>query len=612
MDITDFIFGQREDSLVVGNYDAYRAHATRKLHKLRKKLGLTTPKGRKYTAKSPITAENVGSNVAYVHILLLSSERAWAEAMHMKNTHSADPSAKGIVGSARRHIISRLNKATGYAKELVQVLQDQPTSGATDFDLLEARAYLASLAGALALEQRKWEQCLQSYSIARVVYAALGQQAKKDAFRDLLAGTVDPSLRYAAYQLKLPRSKPIPSLAISYFPSDAQTRAEVEKVDASCLTEDAAGTRRTAEGEVQQLPQTITWRSRTVGLEDATISQALASAAAAESRLASWLADTSGSAASSKDKAAAYDNVMIASQDAVDATKTAIDDLASEGVDPSDKRMQSLQITRTAVNYGLVGWRIGRNRVLCGDQDGVSFEMDQAKAPKSKKPSAKSEESKGRTFARLREKVVLYDSTLQSIDVILELPGVAADSAFVQELGAKRSYFRALRCLAVGRTHAILGKSKNALALFSQALTLTTESAGRLSSSMDVEGPPRLDVSPQQIHTLETTLRALVAQFRGVVTLENLSTEEQSKAAVQRPMVERMHEYPGDELDLHKLVPYPPQLQPMPVKPLFLDVAWNYIDYPREGSTAAQPAASEETGTEEKKGGRRGWFGFGR
>lgn len=66
MDITDFIFGQREDSLLVGNYDAYRAHATRKLHKLRKKLGLTTPKGRKYTAKSPITAENVASNVAYV------------------------------------------------------------------------------------------------------------------------------------------------------------------------------------------------------------------------------------------------------------------------------------------------------------------------------------------------------------------------------------------------------------------------------------------------------------------------------------------------------------------------------------------------------------------
>ena len=35
MDITDFIFSQREDVLLVGDYNAYRAHATRKLHKLR-------------------------------------------------------------------------------------------------------------------------------------------------------------------------------------------------------------------------------------------------------------------------------------------------------------------------------------------------------------------------------------------------------------------------------------------------------------------------------------------------------------------------------------------------------------------------------------------------
>lgn len=66
MEITDFIFKEREDLLLVGDYNAYRAHATRRLHKLRKKLGQATPKGRKYTAKPAVTAENVGANVAYV------------------------------------------------------------------------------------------------------------------------------------------------------------------------------------------------------------------------------------------------------------------------------------------------------------------------------------------------------------------------------------------------------------------------------------------------------------------------------------------------------------------------------------------------------------------
>lgn len=365
--------------------------------------------------------------------------------MHMKSTHSADPSAKGISGSARRHIISRLNKAAGYANQLAVLLEDKRSSGATDTDILEARAYLSSLIGASCLEKRSWEQCVRNYSISRVIYAALGQAARKDALRDLLSGNIDPSLRYAAYQMKLPRSKPIPSLAIEYFPGDANIRSEVEKADPNCLKEDAAGTRRTADGDVQQLPESITWRSHTVAIEDAVISQALAAASAEESRLAAWLNAPEGSSASAKDKAAAYDNVIIASQDAVDATKTAIDDLAGEGVDPSDKRMQSLQITRTTVNYALVGWRIGRNRVLCGENDGIIFEPSRMQSSKNKKATSEYDESSGKKLTWLRERVVLYDSTLQSIEFILDLPGIAADTGFVRELEAKRNYFRALR-----------------------------------------------------------------------------------------------------------------------------------------------------------------------
>lgn len=66
MDITDYIFARREEVLVAGDYNGYRAHTTRKLHNIRKKLGQTTPKGRKYTSKPPISAEDVGQNVAYV------------------------------------------------------------------------------------------------------------------------------------------------------------------------------------------------------------------------------------------------------------------------------------------------------------------------------------------------------------------------------------------------------------------------------------------------------------------------------------------------------------------------------------------------------------------
>lgn len=75
MEITDFIFKEREEVLLAGDYNAYRAHTTRKLHKLRKKLGQTTPKGRKYTAKAPVSAEDVSNNVAYVLCYILRRAR---------------------------------------------------------------------------------------------------------------------------------------------------------------------------------------------------------------------------------------------------------------------------------------------------------------------------------------------------------------------------------------------------------------------------------------------------------------------------------------------------------------------------------------------------------
>ena len=62
MNITEFIFSNREEILSVGDYNAYHAHATRRLHKQRKKLGQTIPKGRKYTAKAPVTAEEVSTD----------------------------------------------------------------------------------------------------------------------------------------------------------------------------------------------------------------------------------------------------------------------------------------------------------------------------------------------------------------------------------------------------------------------------------------------------------------------------------------------------------------------------------------------------------------------
>ncbi|KAL2360202.1 hypothetical protein RJZ56_006945 [Blastomyces dermatitidis] len=634
MDITSFIVSHREDALLAGDYNSYRAQLSRRLHTLRKKLGQTTPRGKKYSPKPTITAENIAKDTSFAFLILLSAERAWATAMHMKSTHSADPSTKGIVGSARRHIISRLNKATIYARQLVSVLQDPSAASASNIDLLEARGYLASLLGAFWMEKKRWDLCSQQYSLAKVIYGALSTKAKREAYRDLLSTTIDPGLRYAAYQLKLPRSAALESIAIKNIPSDSVVRGELTAIDPDCLSERGSDKQTAADGgAIEDIPQNITWRSRTVVvLEDAAISQALAAASLAESHLASWLSSPAGQSSSQSEKAANYDNVIIASQDAVDATKTAIDELSAEGIDQGDKRMQALQVTWTAVNYALVGWRVGRNRMLCGADDGLSFEREQVKGSGGKQKSGSSGKSVGRRLARLRERTALYDATLQSLDFIRELPGVAGDANFMEELNAKHNYFQSLRCLAVGRAHSFLSNPKNALALFSRALDLASTALppNTTHNQQDQEqqpnlSPPRLDVSSPQVTALRTHLQSLVWQYRGIVEIERISSQlnHSSPSSLQLPpMIERLDEYPASDshVDLTRLVTYPPKMEPIPVKPLFLDVAFNYIDYPREPKRGLPPGASADGDvtmqdgqtSDAKKPAKKGWFGFGR
>jgi signal recognition particle subunit SRP68 len=100
-----------------------------------------------------------------------------------------------------------------------------------------------------------------------------------------------------------------------------------------------------------------------------------------------------------------------------------------------------------------------------------------------------------------------------------------------------------------------------------------------------------------------------------LVELEIISAAQKAdKSRWKAPMIERLDEY-DDDLDLTNLVTYPPKLQPIPVKPLFFDLAWNYIEYPGRTPGAVNNDAvgvAPKKPVEEKKETKRGWFGFGR
>jgi len=162
------------------------------------------------------------------------------------------------------------------------------------------------------------------------------------------------------------------------------------------------------------------------------------------------------------------------------------------------------------------------------------------------------------------------------------------------------------------------------LALYSRALELSQQQAkGIVSASTATAGRPlKLDVTESDLSHLTQHLTSLVTQKRGLVELQNIQASISNSRKAEKDLytprlAERLqlNQY-DDSTDLSNLVAFPAQLQPIPVKPLFFDLAWNYIQYPGQHMDGVSESADGNLEKEAQKASaqptKKGWFGFGR
>ncbi|CUS13715.1 unnamed protein product [Tuber aestivum] len=583
MEIIPFVSALRQEAQVLGDYHAVRKMCSRRLATLRKRLGRQTSKSKKYAPQPPLAAEEIAQEPKFVHLYLYSSERAWAHAMQMKSLLADDTTTAS--SAMKSHLVSRLHKAQSYAVQLCALLED-PASGAADNDVLEANAYAASLRGSEAFEKSHWEDSIKAFAVSKIIYSALLSTSKNEIYKDQLTSTVDPSIRYSAYQLQLPRNMDVATIARQHFPrQDERIVKAVEALDAKALSDPAAEAPG-EDGVGVAAVASVTWRSRTAPVEDADISVALSAAQVAENSHLSLQKDNPSSAE-------AFDGALLAWQEAVDATKKAIDGQTAEGASMGDPKMQNLQLTWTLVNYSLICWRIARNRVML---EGI--------AQGRKKNKKGGEEVRVKKLGHLKEEVALYDAILQSLEQVYGLPGVAADEHFSNELDSKKAYFSALKCSTIARSHAILSNRTNALALFARALSHITSSPPTLRSAATPTSHKGLDITPAEFQSLKSTLENEVARFRALAEMDLIAAKSAKTVGKGAgALVERLDQYPEGKIDFENgIVQWPPKVAPVPVKPVFLDVAFNFIEYPSDGT----PRAVKDKKVEE--GGKKGGF----
>ncbi|KAK9365792.1 hypothetical protein V1509DRAFT_632164 [Lipomyces kononenkoae] len=638
------------------DYRRYAHHLSSRLHHLRKTLKVrrripakagksasTAPSdsatASKYKTHVP-TATELSADKRFAGILLLAAERSWAQAMETKATMESNAAA---APERKRHILSRLAKARKHAAALESILlnADSEANPFTDYEILQVVTYTALLAATGDIESRNYEKAVASFALAYTGLSGLvlslaaadasdDDNDMADLYRDLISSTVEPALKFSANQVD-PSSRSIAVLALAhnYLPTSPVDKLVLSIAKDETKAKELLSGKSDAAEALSAMP-TIQWRSHTAQLRDTTVAAAILTARAADDKLFSEVlfpSDDVNNKLSLREKALRFDPTLLAWQDAVDAVHEAIVEVTNSSTEGAQNRVQELYVISTYANYSLISRRITRDNVLVS-------QLRSSLNKKLKKTSASKLAANKSVSAKVRATTGIYDTILQSVSQIIELPGVAADESLSNALSSLQKYYSSLR-LAVAAS-GFSQASVDASTYWKKAvdeINCVDEMALNLD---DIEG----DNSAKILFSVDVpgTRKSLIA---GAATSQSFSEaakilEETKLEAEQnrgsQPFVidtltsaaiwlDKRTARPKF-VDFERLVDLDnvASLTPVPAKPVFFDTAFNFIGYEdgivQEATTAAAAAAvkagagikSEATAPAQQEEKKAGWF----
>lgn len=531
------ILEMRAVSLMSGapsDYQEHRRKVTNQIGRLRKelKIQLKTVKGSKtIKGKADISLESLENDPRYSELIIFSMERLWAQAMETKAMLEVNSSASG-----RRHVISKLAKALKYYKDSdLGSFTKLDSNGQSPLWKLEVVVYKSLLAGQLAFEQHRWTQASQKYSEARTGLTVVAEKSKNDALKEMIgetiSATVDPSLRFSVYQTQSKRDKDIPTLA----------RALAQKADGDFLDlikdiEPSALSLNNDQNPSAELGE-IEWRQHKATVQDPDLASAILQARKVDS------------SAQSIENVEEFDSVLQSWQDCVDKLHEIIEKAESSG-----NADQKLYIVSSYLRYNLIFRRIQRDMLIISHLE--------------KKQSTQQKFST--VYELARDKLRIYGSISQSCAELLELPGVFNDEALHSSLTTVKKYYEALGAVNIAEAYSLNGQRSVSLSIYESLKTTITS-----DDVFDIQTPGDF-LSKTDIQKLALKLESEAKKTHALASVDYFHSVTQ-KSAVSTDI----SRYPSGSPEevLSNIVELNGKLLPVPVKPVFFDIAFNYIAY---------------------------------
>nr|CAD7264171.1 unnamed protein product [Timema shepardi] len=446
------------------------------------------------------------------------------------------------------HLVSRLRKATTYALQLQSLCESSKCDARSK---LEAKAYVAWITGSLQFELQLWRPAMENLKNAQVVYEKLATALPEEdqILYKQRVEELSPSLRYCAYNIGDDGAMDDLLELRSHGQGDL-----LANLDTLMAQTRERGTEVVSEVE---------WRGRSVPAKPERVRLFLLSEKEAEKSL---------KRASDKHR-----------------------EDCSPGNTPAKARtgpLSSLQYLLSYLTYIRLTRTIQRNLLM----------VDSAKTALADRNDVSMEGRKTRPQDLTR----LYEIILQNYAELQQLPGLEDDLTYQQELEAEIKSYRAFRCFYIAQSLASMRRWPEAMALYHRSEQYAKEATKGAKSTQQKEFTALLkDIEGEEF----------CARAHSVLDQEeDAPGPARSNYRTKKPLSEHLGEYREDPSLLSKtpnVYKLPPDMQPIPCKPLFFDLAFNFAGEFPDLQDKLDTAAGKKAGPAGLTGFVKGLWGWG-
>lgn len=582
--IHSILSSAQQRSLIDNDYTQYHKYLTNRIARIRHSNPVYKRKSGKKHVYQPrdltsVTEANAHEN--YVQLAMYQVERAWAHAMELKQAHETTGLTK------RQTYLKRLKKSVSNAVvlETLKEICDETTR-------VEIDCYAAWIKGNYATEVKNWKYACEQYAVAVKLCYELSSRAKaeqnlqsSDLFYSRAVNILQPLLTYCQYELqlegKLSKDEIDSIVGIANVHQDEDEEMGNDKDDAHIH---------------------ITFRGKEVPLTgDIRIAYIKIQSKKKEFQICNHSKNTKASVKDSKfmDLLNSYDNL----RDIIQKSAKSYEGMASGPA--VDRKRFEFRLLMGFCRFQKLKLAMERNEEMVNalraqDVDGSSNITSDAS-------DTYHQEDAETKFKKVEEIAHLYDALLQDARAVMSLPGSATDVSaeeedeFSLEANANLLRIRAFRCYYIARMYSSdnIAKYMEALSLFDKASQLASEASEEIAACQRME---HAEYMLDSLSDLEREISALKVRAKASAFLA-MRGSGASSVTSGLTLLQRLDDFDSGGKN-YKIADVPMELQPIACKPMFFDIANNYVrEFPTKDLEAIVNASKPK-----QSRGLFGWF----